>query len=79
MPKLSPTAQAVVDSMYRSYDHEPTRCLVAAAVLRTAAKYYGYSSGPEETAELMGRIVDVDDLIRLATELENYASTENHG
>ena len=34
---LSPAAQAVLDSMHRSYDHEPTRRLVAAAVLRATA------------------------------------------
>jgi hypothetical protein len=34
---LSPAAQAVLDSMRRSYDHEATRRLVAAAVLKEAA------------------------------------------
>lgn len=34
---LSPTAQAILKAMYRSYDHEPTRRLIAADVLRTAA------------------------------------------
>lgn len=39
MLELSNAAQAVLASMYRSYDHEPTRCLIAADVLRAAALY----------------------------------------
>lgn len=35
---ISPAAQAVLDAMHRSYDHEPTRRAIAAAVLRVAAK-----------------------------------------
>jgi hypothetical protein len=34
---LSPAAQAVLDTMRRSYDHEPTRRALAAGVLRAAA------------------------------------------
>ena len=34
---LSPAAQAVLDAMHRSYDHEPTRRALAAGVLRAAA------------------------------------------
>lgn len=34
---LSPAAQAVLDAMHRSYDHEPTRRALAASVLRAAA------------------------------------------
>jgi hypothetical protein len=34
---LSQAAQAVLNAMHRSYDHEPTRRLIAAAVLRAAA------------------------------------------
>ena len=36
-PTLSPAAQAVLDAMHRSYDHEPTRRAIAAAVLQAAA------------------------------------------
>jgi hypothetical protein len=34
---LSPAAQAVLDAMHRSYDHEPTRRGIAAEVLRALA------------------------------------------
>jgi hypothetical protein len=34
---LSPAAQAVLDAMHRSYDHEPTRRAIAAEVLRRLA------------------------------------------
>ena len=37
MTDLSPAAQAVLDTMHRSYDHEPTRRALAAGVLRAAA------------------------------------------
>ena len=37
MSELSPAAQAVLDTMHRSYDHEPTRRALAAGVLRAAA------------------------------------------
>jgi hypothetical protein len=34
MSSLSPAAQAVMDAMHRSYDHEPTRRAIAAAIIR---------------------------------------------
>ena len=37
MAELSPAARAVLDTMRRSYDHEPTRRLIAADVLRAVA------------------------------------------
>jgi hypothetical protein len=33
-PPLSPAAQAVLDPMSRSYDHEPTRRAIAADIIR---------------------------------------------
>ena len=36
MTDLSPAAQAVLNTMHRSYDHEPTRRALAAGVLRAA-------------------------------------------
>jgi hypothetical protein len=33
-PPLSPAAQAVLDAMSRSYDHEPTRRAIAAHIIR---------------------------------------------
>ena len=37
MTDLSPAAQAVLNAMHRSYDHEPTRRAIAANILRTLA------------------------------------------
>jgi hypothetical protein len=37
MNSLSPAAQAVLDAMHRSYDHEPTRRAIAAELLRALA------------------------------------------
>ena len=36
---LSPAAQAVLDSMRRSYDHEPTRRVIASEMLWALAKH----------------------------------------
>ena len=36
---LSPTAEAVLDSMRRSYDHEPTRRVIASEMLWALAKH----------------------------------------
>jgi hypothetical protein len=37
MTDLRTAAQAVLDAMHRSYDHEPTRRAIAANILRTLA------------------------------------------
>ena len=37
--QLSPAAQAVLDSMRRSYDHEPTRRVIASEMLWALAKH----------------------------------------
>jgi hypothetical protein len=84
-PPLSPAAQAVLDAMHRSYDHEPTRRAIAAGVLRAAADQVvpdgqrpprrGVRPGgtgaltPEEGAEDQ-RAATRRHLIRIATELE---------
>ena len=84
MAELSPAAQAVVDSMYRSYDHEPTRCLVAAAVLRTVADQVVPQALEEEFfdrnhALTLRKMVEIrQKLLAIAIELENHSSTENH-
>lgn len=36
---LSPAAEAVMAAMSRSYDHEPTRRAIAAAILRSLANH----------------------------------------
>lgn len=43
---LSPAAQAILAAMHRSYDHEPTRRLIAAGILRALAD----AVVPEETS-----------------------------
>lgn len=39
MDDLSPAAQAVLNAMRRSYDHEPIRRAIAAEILRTVANH----------------------------------------
>lgn len=39
MTDLSPTVKAVLDSMRRSYDHEPTRRVIASEMLWVLAKH----------------------------------------
>lgn len=39
MTDLSPAAQGVMAAMSRSYDHEPTRRAIAAAILRSLADH----------------------------------------
>ena len=73
MPKpLSPAAQAILAAMHRSYDHEPTRRLIAAAMLRALAD----AVVPEDPC---GNDCCIDqsenlraDILSIATELENY-------
>jgi hypothetical protein len=42
-----------------------------AAVLRTAADQLGYSNVPKEFAHMRPKVIDVDDLLAIADELEN--------
>ena len=68
MNDLSPTAQAVLAAMFRSYDHEPTRRVIAAAILRALADHQRAPITP-------GRVVDhwaPDD--RTRRELRNLAA-----
>ena len=74
---LSPAAQAVLNSMYRSYDHEPTRRLIAAAVFRAVADQvvpeppdcgsalHDYNKGAEDRQRLIRY-----RLLAIAAELE---------
>ena len=66
---LSPAAQAVLDA-YRS-THLSINNLAAA--LRAVADQLGESRAPGlEPENLYGRIIDVDDLLVIVTELEHY-------
>ena len=70
MTDLSPAAQAVDFAVYGP-SLDATRRQIAAAALRAAAQQLGYhrASGVD-LEDLYGRIVDVDDLLAIAAELE---------
>ncbi len=72
MTDLSPAARAVWEAfcqfdeagMHVDYD------VKIAAALRAAADQCGYCLGPDEHEHILGRVVDVNDLLAIATELE---------
>jgi len=67
MTDLSPAAQAILDA----YQFAPIDDhLTTAAVLRTVVKQLGYSNVPEEFAHLRPLVIDSDDLLAIADELE---------
>lgn len=68
MTELSPAAQAVLDA-YRDADIVDEASV--AAVLRAAADQLGESRAPgAEFEDLYPRIIEVDDLLAIANELE---------
>jgi hypothetical protein len=74
MSDLSPAALAVWHAYATAdcdpYEIDPRQAGVAAA-LRAAAEQLGYFRAPgADFEDLYGHIVDVDDLLALATELE---------
>ena len=70
MTKLSPAAQAVFDAYLNAPCGKPRQSWVAAA-LRTAAEQLGESRAPGvEFEDLYPRIIEVDDLLAIADELE---------
>ena len=68
MSNLSPAAQAVLDAYYSTDSLRVAPALVA--VLRAAADQLGYSNVPEEFAHMRPKVIDVDDLLAIADELE---------
>ena len=67
MSELSPAAQAVLDAFRTS--HTGQGCLTAA--LRAAADQLGESPAPgAEFEDLYPRIIEVDELLAIADELE---------
>jgi hypothetical protein len=65
---LSPAAQAVMDAMHRSYDHEATRRFIAADVLHALVCQLG-------TRTRGGAIIlNGDAVLTIATELEAPAN-----
>ena len=76
---LSPAAQAVLDAANASATnawsdatHQRFRSGVAAA-LRAVVEQLGYSNVPEEFAHLRPLVIDSDDLLAIAAELETNA------
>lgn len=74
MADLSPAAQAVLDAMHRSYDHEPTRRALAAGVLRAAADQVA-PSDLDEPRNYLPMAMECqrirEELLAIAAELEN--------
>ena len=76
MTELSPAAQAVLDAMHRSYDHEPTRRLIAAAVLRAAADHLDdHANRLLFGGRYHGMIMAIKLLQSIATQLEGAQPT----
>jgi len=70
MTNLSPAAQAVLDAAYESLDHRGYITDLVAAAIRAAADQLGYSNVPKEFAYMRPKVIDVDDLLAIADELE---------
>ena len=67
MTNLSSAAQAILNA----YQFAPIEDeLTAAAVLRAVVKQLGYSNVPEEFAHLNPLVIDSDELLAIAAELE---------
>jgi hypothetical protein len=76
MTDLSPAAQQVFWEFNRVASGKPDdwHYLPAiAAALRAAVDQLGYSNVPEEFADLRPFVVDADDLLAIAAELEGNA------
>jgi hypothetical protein len=70
---LSPAAQAVLDALYLEELNGPQQLMArahAAAALRAVVEQLGYSNVPEEFAHLRPLVIDSDDLLAIAAELE---------
>jgi hypothetical protein len=73
MTELSPQAQAVLDALYLEELNGPQQLMArahAAAALRAVVEQLGYSNVPEEFAHLRPLVIDSDDLLAIAAELE---------
>jgi hypothetical protein len=68
---LSPAAQAVLDA-FICCPIEINDQLALAAALRAAADQLGYSNVPKEFAYMRPKVIDVDDLLAIAAELEAH-------
>jgi hypothetical protein len=71
MTDLSPAAQAVLDASNLLPGKDSY--LILAAALRAVVEQLGYSNVPEEFAHLRPLVIDSDDLLAIAAELETNA------
>lgn len=72
MTELSPAAQAVLDAVEDDCIHPNDKHRIAAAALRAVADQLGESRAPgAEFEDLYPRIIEVDGLLAIATELES--------
>ena len=69
MTDLSPATKAVLDAAIKVAE-SPDAEAIAAAVLRAVVEQLGYSNVPEEFAHLVPLVIDSDDLLAIAAELE---------
>jgi hypothetical protein len=76
MTNLTPAAQAAWTA-YETADCDPylvdPRKAGLAAAIRAAADQLGYSNVPKEFAYMRPKVIDVDDLLAIADELEATA------
>jgi hypothetical protein len=81
-PELSPAAQAVLDAADNQPFEKPGGDFnlegAIAAALRAAADQLGYCRAPGEFEHLYGRIVEVDDLLAIAAELDGANNTSEN-
>jgi len=73
---LSPEAQAVLDAANRNNSYGPDDCLnesrwIVAAALRAAAHWLAYETQLDDPMMTTTHVVNVDDLDRIAAELES--------
>lgn len=72
MTELSPIAQAVLDAVEDDCIHPDDKHRIAAATLRAVVDQLGESRAPgAEFEDLYPRIIEVDELLALAAELES--------
>jgi hypothetical protein len=67
---LSPAARAVLNAADSAFDQAGTTRQGIAAALRAVVEQLGYSNVPEEFAHLRPLVIDSDDLLAIAAELE---------
>lgn len=68
--QLSPAAQAVLDAMRRSYDHEPTCRIIAAGILSELAVHDETLLDKDDELLPPVRAVRTDLILAIASEME---------